>query len=312
MMFTQRRVSRWCALFFCCFVCVHAGSAGGQADGASTAELIKSLSNRPWGESLDACGSIRTYFAIASSIVRWGAASIRELEKAFDSLEAQGEASRYSENSYFLLLAYARIKGASAYPRLRTMAANPKLAFLALGLDSAAALSLNLTSYVSESSPPVLVFHCRRADEPRDVLDQLILGWERHDREWFEGSLGPTARAALNSMLKEKTWNEMRTELWLGKSGGPVAVGYRFEISGRWSEPEEMLDKAKSSVTFPNLETPEIPVQFKNISGGDCGKISVKFLKRPKSVDSGYRKYFVDNSNLQELLGVIASCATKP
>ncbi len=105
------------------------------------------------------------------------------------------------------------------------------------------------------------IIHCSRYEEPRDVLDQLILAWERNDRPLLEASLAPGARAALNSLLAGTTWVGLRGELWPDRSGGGVALGYRFDISGRWSEPEETLEEDRAygdaalSSANPDLDT---------------------------------------------------------
>jgi hypothetical protein len=178
------------------------------------------------------CGRIKEDRATARSLADIGASAVPAIEEAMDSVERQGDDSRFSFNSGWLVLAYARIRGSAALPLIRRMIGNPKLDFLQVALDQSAALSLDLTSYVSSVREPLPTLHCSRSGEPRDALDQLILGWERNDRGWLEASLGPAARAALKSLLMGRTWSMMRAALWRGKSDG-VAVGYRFDTAGR-------------------------------------------------------------------------------
>lgn len=74
----------------------------------------------------------------------------------------------------WLLLAYARAKGPSAYPKLRSLYKNPDYAN---ALDKAIALAFGITSYVStDNRPPVPpgVYHCDRGQEPRDALNKFI------------------------------------------------------------------------------------------------------------------------------------------
>jgi hypothetical protein len=131
------------------------------------------------------------------------------------------------------------------------MIGNPKLASWTMALDSSMAVSFGLTSYVSGIGMPVRIVTCSRPSEPRRALNQLILGWERNDRPWFEASLGPHARASFQLLLQGKTWARMREELWRGKSDDNVAVGYRFKDAGRWSDPEEPLDEKRLQEDFP-------------------------------------------------------------
>jgi len=161
------------------------------------------------------------------------------------------------------------------------MASNPNLAFIRLRLDGAIALSLSLTSYVSGSQVPSRIFRCSRRGEPRDALDQLILAWERDDCRWLQGSLGPRASAALDSLLRGRTWADLRADLWHGAPGGDVAVGYRFDASDWWSRPEDTLGKEREYVALAHPESPDFETRFRDASGGDCGKHRVKFLKDP-------------------------------
>ena len=56
--------------------------------------------------------------------------------------------SKFATNSGWLLLAYARIRGEDAYPKLMAMTRFDRLRFLRPSLDRAIALSLGLTSFV--------------------------------------------------------------------------------------------------------------------------------------------------------------------
>jgi hypothetical protein len=255
------------------------------------------------------CGPVKEDRATARSLADMGVSAIPAIEEAIDSVERQADESRFSFNSGWLVLAYARIKGPAALPLVRRMIGNPKLDFLQVALDQSAALSLDLTSYVSRVREPLPTLRCSRGGEPRDALDQLILGWERNDRGWLEASLGPAARGALGSLLAGRTWSVMRAALWRGKSDG-VAVGYRFDTPGRWAEPDETLEQER---VYENIALspggPALETRFKDSSGADCGKSLVKFANAPITRGSGYPSYLVDNSNLGDLLALIGQCA---
>jgi hypothetical protein len=249
--------------------------------------------------------------AIARSLVNMGVSAIPAIEEAMHSVERQGDESRFSFNSGWLVLAYARIKGEAALPLIRRMIGNPKLDFLQVGLEQAAALSLNITSYVSGSREPLPVLHCSRGEEPRDALDQLILAWERDDRSWLEASLGAGARTALKSLLNAGAWAAIRAQSGHGNSGG-VALGYQFVGPGRWAEPDETLDEGRGYGNVA-LDTGDLQFEthFKNSSGADCGTSVVSFVKVPTPVAPGYLGYLVDSSKLDDLLRLIGHCANE-
>jgi len=290
--------------------------AMGQTHEVSSEDLIGFLtyqSGRP-GRALvlagiSGCGHFQENRAAAKSLVRLGDSAIPQVERALDSLENTGEGSEYVLGAEWLLDAYAEIGGPAAFVRLRKMASNPNLAFIRLRLDGAIALSLSLTSYVSGSQVPSRIFRCSRRGEPRDALDQLILAWERDDCRWLQGSLGPRASAALDSLLRGRTWADLRADLWHGAPGGDVAVGYRFDASDWWSRPEDTLGKEREYVALAHPESPDFETRFRDASGGDCGKHRVKFLKTPMGAGPGDLMYVVDNSDLEELLRLISSCA---
>jgi len=91
-----------------------------------------------------------------------------------------------------------------------------------------------------------------------------------------------------------------------------VAVGYRFEIPGTWSEPAENLDDKRSNYG-PESELPsvEMNAQFTDISGKSCGSYRIRFLKIATS-KSDTQRYAIDNADVNGLLKVIASCAVRP
>ncbi len=231
--------------------------------------------------------------------------AVPALEQAFKSMEA-GE-KYLVPNAHWLFYAYAKIRGPVSFPRLWKMAGNPNLEKLQLTLDDSIALALDLTSYVSSYRNLVRVFRCR-VKQPRDGLDQLILAWEKDDRLWLETTLGPKARRALDSLLRETTWEDMRKKIWPTQSKTDVGVGYRFDISHIWSEPQAFLEDYRDV----SESEPAIDTRFMGRSGGACGHVRLKFVKAVASVPPGYQAYLVNNSNLEELLHLISACAAMP
>jgi hypothetical protein len=282
-------------------------SVTGQTKGQSPSDLIRFLTD-PERHLTFRCGLVSTDRAAAASLAKLGGEAIQELEKALDSLDRRGERSEFATGAGWLALAYAKIKGPDAYPRLARLIANPRLASLRIDLEAAAELSLGLTSYLDSSRPPSDVV-CRAA-QPRDALDRLILTWERNERSLFQANLGPDATAALNSLLRSKSWAAMRTDIWNGRHV-QGAVAYRFDIAGQWSEPEETLEQKRDPGNAPlKMINPELDVFFNTSSGRACGRHRVRFLGVKTGTGAPFPgSYVVDNSDLGDLLRLISSCA---
>lgn len=287
-------------------------SAMGQTEPQSPADLIRFLtyqSGRPRGLRgiVFSCGSsiaqYREDHPVAEALVKMGGSAIPDLQAALDSIESSGGKSEFAFNSGWLLDAYARIKGPAAFPHLRSMFSNPQLTLFRSALEHSMALSLGITSYVSDSGELAEMASCSGMLGPKNLLDQLILAWERNDRHWVEASLGPRAKNALGSMLKNTTWPDLRAKLWRGKSGD-VAVGYAFMTQGWWLGPDDTTE-----IRLERLPAnPEIETAFKSKAGSDCGEYRIKFLLTKEY----YFKYLVDNPDLEGLLHAIATCAAMP
>jgi len=240
---------------------------------------------------------------VAVSLAALGSAATPAIEEALDSIEKEGVQSRLYRATFWLSLAYAKIMGPAAFPRLRRMIENPQLESFHNSLGDSVALSLGLTSYVASSSVLISPSNCYD-QEPHHGLDRLILAWERNDQRAVEEGLGPNARAALKSMLSVGGWDALRAELWRGSSRD-AAVGYRFEAPGRWSEPEETAGQESPRVGWRD---PEIDTVFKTGSGADCGRHTVKFLTQTSPRPA---QYLIDNADLRDLLRLVTSCAAE-
>jgi hypothetical protein len=239
---------------------------------------------------------------VADALVKLGPSAMPDIDAALDSIVARGPQSEFAFNAEWLLNAYARIEGSAAYGRLHRMSNNPRLGFLQGSLDRSTAISLGLTSYVTSSEELAERGDCRGVIDPNDMLNQLILAWERNDRVWVERSLGTRAKSALASLMQGRTWEQARTELWLGKAEYCTSVGYRFTSLG-WSSPSHQ----PVTVNDRSPVNPDINTTFADHSGRECGQFRVTFLKEP---DQDQRPaYFINNSDVAGLLRLIASCA---
>jgi hypothetical protein len=243
--------------------------------------------------------------SIARELASRGEAAVPELDRVLGSIEADGEDSPFFDTSGWFLLAYARAQGSASVSRLIRMIRSPKLDSLHISLDRAIALSLGLTSYVSSGREGGQMIICRR-QEPKDALDEFLLALERGDRSDLESSIGPQARTALDRALEGKSWEAAHKELWHSPPGGQGAVGYLFDIRGRWSEPEETLEDYRNDGDDPLIEAEvALDTQFKTSSGKDCAKYLVRFKKVSQF---GRAKYLVDNIDLRSFIGSVGAC----
>jgi hypothetical protein len=295
----------------------------GRPQEPSASDLISFLAHQSAGpDSLRwlvfSCGETledREDLAAARSLVKLGSSAVPDIEKALDAMEESGQPSDLTFNAGLILAAYARLKGAAAFPRLRSMVENPRLAFLESALDSSIALSFGLTSYVS-FGPSTLVPSAPTAScgilEPRHALDQLLLAWEGDSLSLFRSSLGPDALTSLDALLKGGDWADMRDQFRHRRPAGGVAVGYRFGVPGRWSEPAMSIEEESQKGPLADSARPDIDAVFKNRVGGDCGRLRVKFSRA--SVVEGVpfpAKYLVNNPDLGDLLRLVAACASE-
>jgi len=269
---------------------------------------IKFLTQPQFADFLDGCGPVNKYRAAAAALAKLGDAALPAINAALDSVEELGEPSKFAYNAELLLLADAGIRGPVAYSRLARMIGRSEFAFISLGLDRAAAVSLGLTSYVSSTRTAMRVFNCGRTEDPRDALDQLILAWETDDRASLQASLGPNAQANLNSVLDKRTWADLRAQLWPSNSSTAVSVGYQF-VNFPFLAPEGTLEvKGKSINTVEFPVNTAIEVLLKNKAGRECARYSVEFIK-VREPGGPLPSYVIDNRDSIGLLKAIASCA---
>ena len=295
----------------------------------SAEDLIKFLTHQSAGRAqLDepkGCGPAeqqREDREAGRALISLGASALPALEADFDSIEALGEGSRFSFHDDWLFSVYAHIRGPAAYPRLLRMLYNSKLASSEGDLDSAMAVALGLTSYVSDMGGTIVVFgqEVRRRQycvglRPSDALDGLILAWETDDIRRLEKSLGPNATASLKSLLVGKTWEELRAELWAAPPTRGVAMGYQFRIPGNWSQPRDRPDGTDPGLVpagdYLYPPNPEIETLFKDSAGNDCGTRRIRFFSS-QDIRDFFSLYLVDDRDLAGLLRAISSCVTAP
>ena len=291
------------------FIGVH--HINGQTTEQPTSDLIKRLTYQSTDSlalGLFRCG--RAFAAdqenriIADALVDRGTLALPDIERALSTIKKDGESSQFAYNSEWLLEVYARIRGRAAFPRLRAMTRIPRLGFLKSGISNAIAISLGLTSYVYASQPLGVPKMCSLVLEPADILNQLVLAWQKDNRQYLEASLAPRAKIALQSFMGNGTWESLRAQLWQGMPSDDVAVGFRFETSGWWSAREQPL-QIHLDTRIPS--NPKINTVFTTKGGVECASEQVEFAQ------SGdiHISYLVNNSDITRLLRAIASCAAE-
>jgi len=295
------------ALFAC--------SASGQSTVKAPSEIIASIADREgsWSRYVfSSCGisaKDERDRALATQLTREGPPAIVQLEQVFDSLQARGTGSPYFERPDWFFLAYATMLGPASGERLRAMIADPRLVNLQVDLDRALAVSFGVTSYISSARKWGPGDLCRRP-EPRDALDELITAIEQGDFSRLQRALGPAAIAALRQTQGERSWEDFRRAVWRIPPSGQSAVGYLFDIRGRWSEPEQVLegpsryhrDYGDAPVLADDFE---LVANFRANNGNDCGTHVVDF----HAVHDGLRfHYQVNNEDLDALIRLIDSC----
>jgi hypothetical protein len=240
-------------------------------------------------------------------LVQLGKTALPDLERAFDSIERKGSQSGF--DMHWLFFAYARILGPAAAPHLLRMTANPKLADARRSLDDALALSLGLTSYVSAAGGKSPSLICRPG-LPRDALDKLVVSLGLGDLAGLQKSLGPEAREALDREVQARSWETLRHEIWHLRPGVDYAVGYRFEMDGPWSEPEETLEQPRLEYRTPPLTAGgfSFETQFTDRAGKDCVRYKVDFTVNDPLIP---RVYLIDNTDIEDLLRAIGRCAAE-
>ncbi len=235
--------------------------------------------------------------SIARLLVKSRKSSAWQIEKALDLME-QDPYSRYGGNAEWLVAAYAKINGPSAFPRLRRIMDDRRFDGFQFALDSAAALSLNLSSYVEGSQDTQSRGHhsctdgnsdtygrdpcpagwievrndvpaCTMSRDPRDNLDKLFLNWAWNDRTHFEEALGPRARAIPGLSLGVP-----------GMSPRDISIGYRFEDAGAWGKPYETLEEqSEREYVYKGPPSADIQTIFVNRNGVICGSQNVQFVR---------------------------------
>jgi hypothetical protein len=199
-------------------------------------------------------------------------AAIPAMEAKLADIEAAGSHDFSALNANWLLLAYARAKGPTAYGRLRHLY---KLPEYANDTDRAIALARGLTAYIST--------HNRSPVHPGSFS--------------CEQGTNLSPRDALNVLIRQTLANTPKS----------IGIGYRFHDQGRWSEPIETLDQDRPP--HPAFGHPVgIETTLHTHTGATCEFIKIHF-QPAKRTDFAGTTYTVQAPNLAQR---ITACAATP
>ena len=244
----------------------------------------------------------------ALQLVRLGRTSLPAIQKALDSIETQGRKARESPGARWLLYAYASIKQREAFPRLRRMRVNPRLAFLARWFDASITVSLQLTSFRS-SVAGKLIKKPFPMGSPQETLDQFLLAWILNDQPAFEETLSPRAKLDLARLLKKQSWRTFRLEL-LRKSSEPiVAFGYRFlghPPGIPIGFPYEKPIRIPRTTTYPHFQ-----IEF-YAWNQNCANIRLSLPRVEDPRPNSYSRFLIDTENIEPLLKELSPCLARP
>jgi len=294
-----------------CTICLYGGISDDQS--TAPAELIQRLTGRVSPievlseTGLFSCGAEYRHYEVARSLAQMGAAALPLIDKEIERIATGGQGRR--DGIRWLLLCEAAIGGPSVLPRLRALKQARRGVFLRGQVDSAIAEALSLTSYLSgsESEPATLLrpIHCR-SDEPRDVLNHLILAWLLGDRAQVERSLSDRAQGKLAKVPASKRTND-------GKAQRTFTIGYRIKTKGRWAEPDNALRAISPMTEADDLPHYDFTVVFVDAEGTVCAERRVSFHVAAVPA-SGWPYFKIDSDDLDGLFQVIDNCsaATRP
>jgi hypothetical protein len=271
-------------------------------------ELIAKLRHKetpdPSKVQLLTCGGYAAERRVARELALRGPAALPEIRSNLISIEAQAD---QNGGVHWLLLALARIEGTNAYPDLRRILDEPRLAVLSNTADEAIALALGLTSYVSKNRRWGVLSDCGPSFQPREAMDQLILSTLQANDAELEASLGAATRVAFDR------WRKQKHNIAKAKPGNP-SVGYRIDTAGSWGDPPETLEGAVS-IHAGDGPAYELPVFLKDAAGKDCGRASIRFTNQMtfplRGGDIPKLSFLIDSPDIGYIVEMISSCASR-
>lgn len=244
-----------------------------------------------------------------------GDAALPAIAKGLDVLLERQDPRNLCGAEWFLY-AFARIRGAAAYPRLTELLVSPQLRPLNRQIENAMVVSLGLTSLVSALDVPgqepgdtLAALAFAKADGyrvPQSSLDLFLLGWIQGRDGLIEESLSPVAREGFRRLRSSPAWDGLRYPAALDERRSILGVGYKLSLPGG------MVDlPGVNSLRLNEPHSRNISGRAEFYSNGkSCGEHTLHFLDVAGSSQSpGLKWHFViDNSDIEALLNSLKKC----
>lgn len=275
------------------------------AQPTKASDLILALDDPQGLDPTFGCGQSAAKVEIAKSLVDIGLSVIPLIELKLGTNSA-GISGSYGQ-AFWLEQIYARILGIAAFNFLKEREEGGVGGRGRKNLDRALAISLGITSYVSDSRSTGTTFNCTRRPEPRDALDTFILGWQLSDRNLYESSLSLKSKSSLDKLppSRKSLAPEGRQT---NHAQSHKAIGFKFHASNSWSYAEPAFEAAQPRNIDEDTITShkvEIETTFTTSTGISCGRKRLNFLR---TVENGNNVYKLDNTDILDLFKILASC----
>jgi len=229
----------------------------------------------------------------AKALIACGDSALDPLERLLNTLAKSEHGFEYQSTARWFLNSYATLRKENAYPVLRSMLENNKLAYLRQHVLQAIALAFDLTGYVDPLERPIKD-RCR-ISEPRDALTDFIFALQTGNKQLFDETLGPQASQAIKQS-KETIWPVRRMD-----TAG--SVGFRFSGDQDWARPEGSLDGYRDKPNSEDNRT--IEVKFASRTAANCGLEQIHFVIAHRMP----LVYVIDNPEISKIVHTIATCS---
>lgn len=252
----------------------------------------------------------------AMALLALGDAALPAIAKGLDVLLEHPNPRALCGAEWFLY-AFARIRGAAAYPRLTELLVSPQLRPLNRQIENAMVVSLGLTSLVSaldvsgqkpgDTRAGLAGAQAIGYEVPQSSVDLFLLGWIQGRDGLIEESLSPVAREEFRRLRSSPAWDRVRYPAALDERRSILGVGYKLSLPGG------MVDLPGSYSPLRLNEPHESKVSGRAefySNGKSCAEHTLHFLDvAGRSESPGLKWHFViDNSDIEALLNSLKKC----
>jgi hypothetical protein len=273
-----------------------------QESGESTRQLVAALTR-----DSSFCRTPPPERKLALELLGHGPAAKPFVEEALAALESHGVGKRAC-GAEWLLYVYARLEGERAYPRLRRLLDNENLRVLHREIENSMAVSLDLTSIVTNVDAPgaiipfpTLAFHGLDGYVmPQTSLELFLLGWIKRDSTILRRALTPAALATFE------------------RAGGPAPatpdqprgqsvrnLGFGLFLPEGMVEPAGIERKYQIDQPHPAAFTGTVEL-FAN--GQSCGKSAISFADLAARTGESKWRFVIDDNGLASLIAILKQC----